>query len=995
MTTRSWIRRLFARMPCRAPHGGRPAPRRCRPTLDVLEDRLTPSSLGTAALLEGPAAGSASDLVYTSGAWSASANAPWLHTSATGTGNGLATLSYDANPGATRSGTLTIAGLTLTVTQAGSTYVPANPLTLVSGLGGNGVAVDGSGNVHFADSFNNAIKEWSASTQSVSTLVSSGLNFPTGVAVDGAGNVYFADSRNNAIKEWKASTQTVSTLVSSGLYYPTGVAVDGAGNVYFADSDFNAIKEWNASTQSVSTLVSSGLNFPLGVAVDGWGNVFFADTDNNAIKEWNASTQTVSTLVSSGLSYPTFVAVDGAGNVYFADSFNNAIKEWSASTQSVSTLVSSGLNYPLGVAVDGAGNVYFADEGHYAIKELPRAFVPGGAVSEGPAAGTDALPPVLPATQSLTGPFAPSSDQSWLTVDPIPSGAVHFFFTANSAGVPRTAHLSVLGQSISVTQQATPSFSNLGAPTTPYGAAPTTIAGQLGSGAPLPSGSVTITLAGVPQTASLNSDGSFSASFDTHALAVTPGGYPISFAYAGDSNYGSASASSTLTVTPATLTVTPGANQSKLYGAAVPALSYTVSGLVNNDPASTLTGALGTAATVASPVGSYAFTTGTLAAGSNYTVVLAANPPAFAVTPAPLSITPAAGQSKVYGAAVPPLSYTASGFVNGDPASTLTGALGTTATVASPVGSYAFTTGTLVAGSNYSVALAANPPTFAVTPAPLSASAVNVSATAGAPFSGTLASFTTAEQIDTAAAFTAVITWGDGSTSSGVVTGSNGSGSGSGSHTWAAAGSYAVRVWITNPNTQSATASDTATLTSLNQGVVKGLTGGIGFWDNSNGQTLLNSFNGGSSSTALGNWLAASFPTLYGASAGSNDLIGKSNAQVAAYFQTLFNLGGSKVQAQVLAVALNLYATTSSLGGNAAAAYGFTVSVVGLGAYSYNVGSDGAAFGVANNSTLDVYQLLLAVNNKAVNGVLYNGNTSLQTQCATLLGALDQAGSIS
>ena len=38
MTAHSWIRRLFARSPRRAPHGSRPAPRRFRPTLDVLED---------------------------------------------------------------------------------------------------------------------------------------------------------------------------------------------------------------------------------------------------------------------------------------------------------------------------------------------------------------------------------------------------------------------------------------------------------------------------------------------------------------------------------------------------------------------------------------------------------------------------------------------------------------------------------------------------------------------------------------------------------------------------------------------------------------------------------------------------------------------------------------------------------------------------------------------------------------------------------------------
>src|SRR5262249_16111496 len=128
MTLRFWIRNLFARTPRRSPPGGRTAPRRFRPSIDVLEDRRTPSTLGTTAQLEGPPAGGASDLVYTSGAWSATANAPWLHTSATGTGNGLATFSFDANGGATRSGTLTIAGLTLTVTQAGSTYVAANPV---------------------------------------------------------------------------------------------------------------------------------------------------------------------------------------------------------------------------------------------------------------------------------------------------------------------------------------------------------------------------------------------------------------------------------------------------------------------------------------------------------------------------------------------------------------------------------------------------------------------------------------------------------------------------------------------------------------------------------------------------------------------------------------------------------------------------------------------------------------------------------------------------
>jgi hypothetical protein len=284
--------------------------------------------------------------------------------------------------------------------------------------------------------------------------------------------------------------------------------------------------------------------------------------------------------------------------------------------------------------------------------------------------------------------------------------------------------------------------------------------------------------------------------------------------------------------------------------------------------------------------------------------------------------------------------------------------------------------------------------TLTVKPAPLSATAVNFSATAGAPFGGTVATFTNADPYGTAASYAATITWGDGSTSAGTVSGTGSTLTVTGSHTYADPKTYAVGVQISNPNTTTAQLTDTATVSSLGLGVAKGMTGGIGFWHNSNGQALINSFNGGSTSTALANWLAASFPNLYGSGAGGNDLAGKSNAQVAAFYQSQFNLGGSKAQAQTLAVALNVYATTSSLGGSAGAAYGFTVSGTGLGARSYSVGQDGAAFGVSNNTTLNVYELLVAVNKKAVKGLLYNGDATLQAECADLFNALNQAGSI-
>ena len=114
------------------------------------------------------------------------------------------------------------------------------------------------------------------------------------------------------------------------------------------------------------------------------------------------------------------------GNVYVADNQNQAIWEWTAADGNFTTLVSSGLNSPYGVAVDGAGNVYIADTYNAAIKELPYAFVDPTAKSETAAAGSDVLPEVLPATENLLTPFAPSSDQPWLTITGITNGVVSF-----------------------------------------------------------------------------------------------------------------------------------------------------------------------------------------------------------------------------------------------------------------------------------------------------------------------------------------------------------------------------------------------------------------------------------------------------------------------------------------------------------------------------------------------------------------------------------------
>jgi streptogramin lyase len=411
-------------------------------------------ALAAPSVIVGTAAGNGEVWLVGAGPWSAASNASWLQlVASSGSGNTLIQFSYSANSStASRTGTLTIAGLTFTVTQTGTSYTTVNFLqTLVSsGLKNpQGIALDSVGNVYIADTSSNTVKKWTAATKALSTPVPSGLNTPAGVSVDAKGNIYIADSKNNAIKVWNVTNQQVTSLGIGTLNLPIGIAVDSQGNVYLSDSGHNAIKEWVAATKVVTTLVS-GLNGPRGVAVDPQGNVYFADTNNNQVKEWIAATKAVVTLVS-GLNSPRGVALDSQNNLYIADANNNAIKQWNPTSLQVVTLPVTGLKGPGGVAVDSAANVYIGDTNDSIIREFTAGYLAFSASSrnEGPQAGTDSVTAfALPASL----PLAATSNQSWLKITGSSGGVISFSFTANTSVNSRTAQITVLGQSVTVTQ---------------------------------------------------------------------------------------------------------------------------------------------------------------------------------------------------------------------------------------------------------------------------------------------------------------------------------------------------------------------------------------------------------------------------------------------------------------------------------------------------------------------------------------------------------------
>src|SRR5208337_2180758 len=234
-------------------------------------------------------------------------------------------------------------------------------------------------------------------------------------------------------------------------------------------------------------------------------------------------------------------------------------------------------------------------------------------------------------------------------------------------------------------------------------------------------------------TGLVNNDPSatFSGSLATTATSSSNvGDYPITqgtLAATGNYTIGTYDPG-TLTVIAAPLTVSA-TNESMTYGGTVPTpLTYTYTGLVNNDPSATFSGSLATTATSSSNVGDYPITQGTLAATGNYTIGTY-DPGTLTVIAAPLTVT-ATNESMTYGGTVPTLTYTYTGLVNKDTSATFSGSLATTATSSSNVGDYPITQGTLAATGNYTINTL-NPSTLTVIAAPLTVSATNESMTYG------------------------------------------------------------------------------------------------------------------------------------------------------------------------------------------------------------------------------------------------------------------------
>lgn len=193
----------------------------------------------------------------------------------------------------------------------------------------------------------------------------------------------------------------------------------------------------------------------------------------------------------------------------------------------------------------------------------------------------------------------------------------------------------------------------------------------------------------------------------------------------------------------------------------------------------------------------------------------------------------------------------------------------------------------------------------------------------------------------------------------------------------------------------------------IGQQVASGDAATIGFWQNKHGQALIS--QGG---TQLADWLTANFSNIFG-----NALVGANGSDVASFYRDqLFkqhgkkSAGPAKVDAQFMAVALATYFTSSTLAGQVASTYGFNVTDTGIGTRIVNVGTMGAAFGVADGSDRTIMQLLQGTNlltdlpdnllgfaaiyDTNGDGIINSAEASLRVMANSVFSFINEAGGI-
>ena len=429
------------------------------------------------------------------------------------------------------------------------------------------------------------------------------------------------------------------------------------------------------------------------------------DTVTLTVTGPNSSVKTYTATASSGVA--TFnlsgAALTAAGAYSYTASIGGSVTNATAS-ETVSAAAAASVSAVSGSSQSAAIGSAYAQPLKVLVEDQYSNPVQGAAVVfTGPASGASATfsTPALTAADGTTGAIATANGTA---------SATGYAVTASVSGASTSSSFSLTNTQAATTLTVTPDATGIvyGQPETmPAAIAPGSIAGSS------PSGSVTF-YEGVTALMPASTVAGAAASYTVGVPTV--GAHNYSARYSGDGNFQQSTltpAASAVVVGKASSTLTgPGSTVSLTYsaGGAIPiSIAGQFSGVGIATPSGSVTYTIGSgtlqtaaiasgAATLAVPAtqaaGSYTVTV-SYSGDGNYNAAVSIEV-SLSIAPATLVLT-ANNATRVYGTANPAFTGTVTGAVNGD---TYTESFSTTATAASPVGTYAIVPG--VTGANLS-----------------------------------------------------------------------------------------------------------------------------------------------------------------------------------------------------------------------------------------------------------------------------------------------------
>ena len=522
----------------------------CAPTILPASSNLTTSAAAT---------GSVGVTAGTGCTWAATSNAPsWITitSGASGVGNGTVNYSVSANTGTTpRTGTLTVAGNTFTVTQAGApctfTIAPTSSnLTSSVATTGTVTVTAGTG------------CSWTATSGAAWITISAGASG------SGNGSVSYSVAANTG------TTPRTGTLTIAGQAFTVTQA--GAPCTFTIAPTSSNLTSSVATTGTVTVTAGTGcswtaasndswITISAGTSGSGNGTVSYSVAANTGTTSRNG------TLTIGGQTFTVTQA--GAPCTFTIAPTSSTLTSAVATTGTVTVTAGTGCSWTAtsgatwitisaGASGTGNGNVSYSVAANTGTTSRTGALTIGGQtfnVTQPAAPCTFTIAPTLSdltSSVATTGTvtvtagtgcgWTATSNAAWLTISAGASGngngTVSYSVAANTGTTSRTGTLTIAGQTFTVTQAGSPCTFTI-SPTTSN--LPSSLAG---------SGSVTVTAgAGCSWTAVSND-----AWITIGAGASGTGNGSVSYSVA--ANTGTTARTGTLTIGGQTFTVTqPGA----------------------------------------------------------------------------------------------------------------------------------------------------------------------------------------------------------------------------------------------------------------------------------------------------------------------------------------------------------------------------------------------------------------------------------------------------